>query len=232
MVLDSFVQLTEQAMRNAFTLLSERAQHYANGLGLAVPVRNWQPRVMTFAALKAQVGTARTQQIAQALAQDPDTDNITLSQRMIEAMAREANVEGPAAIVCMASLYYPKVALGNAPRDARLREIVEAEAAQLSREYGMSIGLRPFFSGISDMSFVNSHDDADSISVVAENTPPWGTRLVFDYEIAATLDLPIVNIGPWGHDYHQKTERVHMPYSFGVVPELLWRVTNRVLAKE
>jgi arginine utilization protein RocB len=90
----------------------------------------------------------------------------------------------------------------------------------------MSIGLRPFFSGISDMSFVSSQDDADSIAVVMDNTPTWGTRLKFDYSIAAGLDLPIVNIGPWGHDYHQKTERVHMPYSFEVVPELVWRVVG------
>ncbi len=230
MIVDSFVQLTKQAMHNALDLLSERAQRYAHGLGMAVPERHWQPHVMTYAELKAQVGEARTMQIAQSLARDPDTDNISLSQRMIEALVREANVEGPAAVVCIASLYYPKVALGNAPRDARLREIVEAEAAQLARECGMGIGLRPFFSGISDMSFVSSHDDADSINVVTENTPPWGTRLTFDYSIAATLDLPIVNIGPWGQDYHQKTERVHMPYSFGVVPELIWRVVLHVTA--
>ena len=175
-----------------------------------------------------QVGATRTLQLAQTLMREPGLDNITLSQNLIAAMAREANVEGPAAIVCIASLYYPKVALGNAPRDALLRNIVEAEAAKLSQACGLSIGLRPFFSGISDMSFVSSHDDTDSILAVTENTPPWGTRLNFDYSIAATLDLPIVNIGPWGRDYHQKTERVHRPYSFGVLPELIWRVCQRV----
>ena len=228
MIVDSFVQLTEQAMHSALSLLRERATRSAFGLGMAVPARNWQSHVMTFAELKARVGEARTMQIAQALAQDPALDNINLSQQMIEAMVREANVEGPTAIVCIASLYYPKVLLGDAPRDARLRAIVDAEAGQLSKESGMSIGLRPFFSGISDMSFVSNQDDADSIRTVTQNTPTWGTRLKFDYALAASLTLPIVNVGPWGQDYHQKTERVHMPYSFGVVPELLWRVTNKI----
>jgi arginine utilization protein RocB len=35
-----------------------------------------------------------------------------------------------------------------------------------------------------------------------------------------------VNIGPWGRDYHRRTERVYMPYSFEVLPELIWRVVN------
>jgi arginine utilization protein RocB len=44
------------------------------------------------------------------------------------------------------------------------------------------------------------------------------------------LRIPAVNIGPWGRDYHQRTERLHAPYAFEVLPELLWRVAQDVLA--
>jgi arginine utilization protein RocB len=40
------------------------------------------------------------------------------------------------------------------------------------------------------------------------------------------LSCPIVNIGPWGKDYHQRLERVHTPFAFEVLPELLWRILH------
>jgi arginine utilization protein RocB len=54
-------------------------------------------------------------------------------------------------------------------------------------------------------------------------------RIGFDYSCARELDLPVINVGPWGRDYHQRLERVYMPYSFGVLPELVWRITGDLL---
>ena len=41
---------------------------------------------------------------------------------------------------------------------------------------------------------------------------------------------PVVNIGPWGRDYHQKWERVHMPYAFDVLPDLIYEAALVSLA--
>ena len=41
---------------------------------------------------------------------------------------------------------------------------------------------------------------------------------------ADTLSFPTVNAGPWGRDYHQQFERIYQPYSFGTLPELVWRL--------
>ena len=42
-----------------------------------------------------------------------------------------------------------------------------------------------------------------------------------DKEIAVTMGL---------QRRDQRLERVHMPYSFGVLPELVWRLTRGLLA--
>ncbi|MFB9990981.1 hypothetical protein ACFFLM_03155 [Deinococcus oregonensis] len=42
------------------------------------------------------------------------------------------------------------------------------------------------------------------------------------------LEFPMVNIGPWGRDHHQRLERIHAPYSFQTVPEMLWRVVQNI----
>ncbi len=39
--------------------------------------------------------------------------------------------------------------------------------------------------------------------------------------LADAGDFPWVNAGPWGRDFHRASERVHAPYAFEVLPELL-----------
>ena len=229
-VLGTFVELTEQAIASALSLMQERSDRYAMGLGLPQLPRHWQAQVLTYAELVARLPEPRVRQIEHALSSHSQLDNIVYSQELIAALAREANLAGPAAVVCLASVYYPLVQLNTSQRDIALRDAVTNVAGELSTEYGYDIGVRPFFSGISDMSFVAGRDDAESLQAVIDNTPIWGSRLHFDYSAASQLNLPIVNIGPWGHDYHQRTERVYMPYSFGVVPEFIWRVLEEVVS--
>jgi len=62
------------------------------------------------------------------------------------------------------------------------------------------------------------------------NTPTWRTRIRHDYQAIQVLDLPAINVGPWGRDYHQRTERVYMPYAFSGVPELIWRIVDDLLS--
>ncbi|HHU68958.1 MAG TPA: hypothetical protein GXZ31_01500 [Thermoanaerobacterales bacterium] len=43
-----------------------------------------------------------------------------------------------------------------------------------------------------------------------------------DIEDIRELNLPVVNIGPYGKDAHKYTERVYMPYSFETVPRITY----------
>jgi arginine utilization protein RocB len=40
------------------------------------------------------------------------------------------------------------------------------------------------------------------------------------------VDLPVVNIGPYGFGAHQPEERVEREYSFGVFPGLIARIVE------
>ena len=112
----------------------------------------------------------------------------------------------------------------------RQHEVAARQAAALGRETGAPIRLRAFFPGISDMSFLQGAESPAELAVMAANTPAWGSRICHDYAAIQALDLPAINVGPWGRDYHQRTERVYMPYAFGVVPELIWRIVHDLLS--
>ena len=130
----------------------------------------------------------------------------------IQRMAAKAGIEGPAAIVGFAPPFYPRAEWHGG---AELLQQIEA-----ARDPGVCI--RPYFPGISDMSFLNPVADGSSEHVQANCPAPLAG-------ISNDMRIPTVNIGPWGRDYHQKLERIHTNYAFEVLPEVLAGIVRRVL---
>jgi len=146
------------------------------------------------------------------------TDPLKVSREIVSAAATEAGIEGPAVIVGFGSLHYPLVHLERSDAGdmkARLRRVMDAVADR----HATSIKFKQIFAGISDMSFFGHRPDAGETGLIAANTP---SAALTDDAPEGLLSFPTVNIGPWGRDYHQKWERVHAPYTFGVLPDLVF----------
>ncbi len=159
------------------------------------------------------------------LAADARLDAPQVALELTRAVWAESGLSGPAAVIGFAAIYYPPVSIDE--EDAKggaFTAAIRRHAGALSRERGTPLSVRPFFPGISDISFLGGRPGRDEIETLKANSPAWRRRTGFDYAASAGLQLPAVNIGPWGRDYHQRTERVYMPYSFEVLPEWIWRV--------
>lgn len=106
-------------------------------------------------------------------------------------------------------------------------EAVERRARELAHETGESLRVRGYFTGISDMSFLGQAAQQREQVCLAAHTPHPAH---VDPVPEDALEFPVVNIGPWGRDYHQRLERIHAPHAFQTVPELLWRISLDLLA--
>lgn len=135
---------------------------------------------------------------------------------------------GPAIVLCFASMPYLPTSLGADPDARRLEAAASGAAAAVAARHGTTIRLLRYFPGISDMSFLGQADEG-AIPVVAANTPVWGAGIPWP-DGPALGGIPMVNAGPWGRDYHTPLERMHTPYAFGVLPDLLGEIARRVLA--
>ncbi|MFZ0215816.1 MAG: M20/M25/M40 family metallo-hydrolase [Candidatus Dormiibacterota bacterium] len=225
-VLERFRGLVGEAVEAAAAITYERALRQTERTGQAPPPR-WQPRVLTFAELRALAGDDAP---ACDRAGDEAPDLPELARRVTEAMWQASRLQGPAAVVGCAGIPYAPVFVGErTERERRLRAAVQRQTRVVGELTGAPIRLRRYFPGISDMSFFGGGEEAVGLQAIAENTPGWDRAIRVDTEAARRLDVPIVNIGPWGRDYHQRLERVFAPYGFGVVPELVWRVVRDLL---
>ena len=151
---------------------------------------------------------------------DAQTALATQSLQVINWLWDKAGLLGPAVVIAFGSLHYPSTILDLAvSSDAKMMRVVRKVLKQSS----VTVAERRYFMGISDMSWFG-RGDAAQIGVVNANTPAPNAWIA-----APPANLPCINLGPWGRDYHQWLERAYMPYSFGELPELVWQITAGLL---
>ena len=183
--------------------------------------------VLTYAELLEQVkqrggmeAMARLEALDRALSSG--TDPLKVSREIVSAAATEACIEGPVVIIGFGSLHYPLVHLERSNAEgmqAKLQRVMQDAA----RRHDISIKFKQIFAGISDMSFFGHRPDAGETALLAANTP---SAAFTDNAPEGLLPFPTVNIGPWGRDYHQKWERVHAPYTFEVLLDLVFEAAR------
>ncbi|MFL5331789.1 MAG: M20/M25/M40 family metallo-hydrolase [Geminicoccaceae bacterium] len=209
-VLEAMANLTRGALVEALARLRARG-------GTALPE---EVPVLTFADLAAEVRGWQAPDLPQGL------DLPERCRRLTEALWRQSGRPGPAVVLGFGSMPYLPASLAGAGGD-RLEGAVRRATAKTAARHGTTIGCRGHFPGISDMSFLGQVD-ASGVAAIAANTPAWDHGI--DWPAGApSLGVPAINIGPWGRDYHTPLERLHTPYAFGVLPDLLLAAAREFL---
>ena len=224
-VLERFKGAAQQALAQALATLRARAE----ALGCAASAAHGAtPLVLTYAELleaaQNNVPDLDAQFAAYQGRLSEDMDYPSRSAALMSWLWDAAGLLGPAAVLGFASLHYPNATLDpNSAAEMQFLEVVRGTLAHSAQRCGVQVTERPIFTGISDMSWFGRSDPRD-IAFVNANTPVQAAQIH-----AVPAGLPCINLGPWGRDYHQWLERVHKPYSFGVLPELVWDLMEAVL---
>jgi arginine utilization protein RocB len=229
---DVLAAVTSLAAR-ALAPLMDRLAGHRRAAGHAGEVPGFE--VMTFERLRAAVvgGDAGARRALDDYAAEVAREGHMLPEQCRLITERLWDLSGrshPAVILGFASVPYLPTSLGGGPNGAILEAAVRGAAEAIAGRCGGGIATPRFFLGISDMSFFGQADEAD-VAAIAANTPAWGHGLRWTRG-QAFGGIPIVNAGPWGRDYHTALERLHVPYGFTTLPELVADIAMRVLAKQ
>ncbi|MDX3975760.1 M20/M25/M40 family metallo-hydrolase [Shinella sp.] len=209
------------------TALDTQAAHEARYRNRAAATT--RGTVLTYAELLARLDTAalaRLEALDRSLS--GGTDPLKVSREIVAAAATAAGIEGPAVIIGFGSLHYPLVHLDQAEAGRRMQARLQRVMAEAAARHDTAIKFKQIFAGISDMSFFGHRPEAGETGLLATNTP---STAFTDVAPDGLLSFPTVNIGPWGRDYHQKWERVHAPYTFEVLPDLVFEAAVACLAE-
>ena len=227
-ILQALQGLAEGAVARIKTALApRRSAALGNGVGPLPDVS-----VTTFEALRREVCAARPDAAAamERFARETAAQNLDLPEqcRLITQELWKLSGRGdPAIVLGFASTPYLATQLGDDDNARSLARATEAAAEIIAARHNTTIDLPAYFLGISDMSFLGQANESD-IPIIAANTPAWGAGLHWP-EGSAFAGIPIVNAGPWGRDYHTVLERLHTPYAFKVLPDLIGEIVTGVL---
>ena len=84
--------------------------------------------------------------------------------------------------------------------------------------------------GLSDMSYTCLSEEANH-ETLFNNLAGANITYSFPMQALKALHVPGIVLGGWGKDFHQSTERLNVPYSFGVVPALYIRIIDYIFNK-
>ena len=228
-----FQTIVGDALNRAIGHFNGHAQAYAKLLGTEQSASDHEGRVMTVAELRAEVirigGDAALKRIEELEQKLSVHDNpLLLTRELVDRMVVEARITGPTVIIGFGSLVYPHVHMSNETAlEHAFSVALDAARLTIEQRFSTTIKYRDTFAGISDMSFFGYKPDAADSQVVSENTP---AVQFIDQVPSDALTYPVVNIGPWGREYHQRLERVYAPYAFDTLPKFLDEIAMHVLS--
>ncbi len=223
-LLTDFQAVVEKAMAAALETQRHNGEQFFERQGLSRAL-SFEGRVLSYDALKTMAvdrgGPSALERLAALAAALSDGDDpLATTRSLVSALVAEAGLEGPAVIIGFSTLHYPMVHLdGLEETGRRFEQNLQTAARTIEKRHRTSIRTKQFFAGISDMSFFGHRPDMGQVELLAANTP---VPAFVDDAPDGLLSYPVVNIGPWGRDYHQKWERVHAPYAFEVLPDFVF----------
>ena len=193
----------------------------------------WEPRVMTYEEMDEHLVGEHGEPYIQHMDEfkghlmlQTELDTRMFAARVVEEAWKWMSDKNPAIIVFYSSLYSPRIELsGKTENERNLLDALEIAVENVQPHYQHPIVTKNFFPYISDMSFVAISDDEVGISAVSANNPGWGTKHYVNYQAIRDINVPVINIGPYGHDAHKQYERMERSFTLDIVPNL----TNQVI---
>ena len=225
------------AFENVIERLNKRYKEFCEKSNMPYKKLPWKSRVMTFEELytevKNEMGDEIDEKIRRAAEEiNPDVDDRDYSLRIVKEVHKHYSDRSPVIILYFAPPYYPHIYVkGENQKEKRLLEAVERAVHDVKSKCEHSIVIRKFYPYISDLSFCAVTADENQLKTLINNMPAWPEKYSLPVESIKALSMPVVNIGPFGKDAHKLTERVHIPYSFNIMPEILFKTVEQLLEK-
>lgn len=122
----------------------------------------------------------------------------------------------PVVVAFFASMFYAN----TVSKDKKLEDCVLKAIDSIKKETNRTIKLAPYYPYISDMSFMSTSISNKENKDMLANSPGHGYSYTYPYAKIKNINTSLVNIGVYGKDGHEFSERVDTYHSFKNVPNL------------
>ena len=147
---------------------------------------------------------------------------------VIRYLLHVTGIKQPVVVLYFAAPYCPHNTLQG--ENEHIIDEVKKISEGIEEKYGISYRMMKFFPSLSDSSYLKIDDDEESVDMLVKNFPGFDELYPLPLSDIRNLDIPAINYGCYGKDAHKWTERVNIPYTFEILPELIKRTIEFYLA--
>jgi arginine utilization protein RocB len=212
-----------EALNRSFRAYGEAAGIPAGGLMWEVPVVTWSGLL---GSAVERIGERQTESLLAAVrASMTGADIRETAFAMAARLLDLAGGRDPAVVLMFLPPFYPYISPDAGPFGSAVRGVLHRRAGMQAR--GRAVTCEKYYPYISDMSYLRLEPEIRStLGGLTGEMPSWGRGYSLDFETIGLVDLPVVNVGPYGFGAHQPEERMEKEYSFRVLPELIGEIVS------
>lgn len=234
-ILEKVKEGAKSAFQKVIDTLNTEYEKYCKANNFPFEKLPWEARVISYEELYKKVKEEKGEELDKALdtlseklLNDENIDERIYALKMVETVHSMWSDKNPVVVAYYSPPYYPHIYVkGETELEKKLLDVVNNVIENTESKY--DIKMRKFYPYISDLSYGAAPGDAHAISALKNNMPGFGVKYDLPLEDMQELNLPVVNIGPFGKDAHKFTERLEEDYSFNVAPRLVYETIVNLL---
>ena len=159
--------------------------------------------------------------------EEDGTDKREIPVFLIRELMAKAGIYHPVVVLYFAAPYCPHNTLQD--RDQVVMDKLEKIVHEVEQEENVKYNICRFFPSLSDSSYLAVDDSKESIELLKSNFPQMTQLYPLPFDKMTGLGIKAVDFGVYGKDAHKWTERVHVPYSFEILPKLIYKALDAFL---
>ncbi|RQD68853.1 MAG: M20/M25/M40 family metallo-hydrolase [Tindallia sp. MSAO_Bac2] len=241
-IFNQLKEISENAFEEVINDIEKSYLYYSKVSLDKTALPEWKPKVRLFGELYQEAlddsGSAFIQEMESVM--DEVKNNIANNEmtlidgayRMIETTLSHVKDLSPVVVIALAPPYYPNVNNSMMPEAAKpVNDAIDDLQKYSLSEWGLTFEVENYFTGICDLSYAMFQAESENIRYIEENMLLW--KHVYDIPLEAIkeLSMPVMNLGPWGKDFHKYTERVYLQDLLERTPILTDRLIKKMLGE-
>lgn len=234
-VLEKMQGIAMEAFEAVLEAVNEQYKKYSELNGRTIETLPFAAKVMTYRelydAVRSENGPELDEQLEllrQRWLLDETIDDRDYALKEVEWLQMMWTNQAPVIITYFTPPYYPHIYVeGKSQQEQKLLKAVEDAVNTTETDY--QLVYKKFFPYISDLSYAAAPKEMDAVDALKQNMPGFGVKYSLPLEDMQQLQLPVVDIGPFGKDSHKFTERLEKNYSFNVAPVLVQKTVMNLL---
>lgn len=242
-LLQELLQLARESFVSALKQLQERAEAYAGRFGVKVACSRMVPLVKSWDEAYAEAEKTyqlRHPQAANKLDlylrqkvrgwKEEGLEIQAMGLRLMREIAELQAESLPMILVGFLPPYYPDIRPDlNDPALAELLAAVRKTMDFARQNFAADLRLKKYYMGISDMCYTGLSQSRD-VQPLLHNLV--GEGLIYDFPAAdlKKINVPAIDLGGFGKDFHKASERLEKHYSLDILPELYVHLLEQLLS--